>query len=110
MMIMTNVFILSPKTVANSVLAQIVDIDSSEPSAQWFTLSQMRSVEMQNSSTLQLNSAHECLGSLKAVMTSLNPLASVPQLSVTYFNVTKLVRVKIAPTSCFVFLQVMSAL
>lgn len=45
------------------------------------------------------------LGSLMAVITSLNPLLSVPQLSVTYFNVTKLVCVNSAPTNCFVFLH-----
>lgn len=48
------------------------------------------------------------LGSFTAVITNLNPLASVPHASVTYFNVTKLVRVNIAPTDCFVFRHVKS--
>lgn len=45
------------------------------------------------------------LGSLMAVITSLNPLLSVPQLSVTYFNVTKFVCVINAPINCFVSLH-----
>lgn len=49
------------------------------------------------------------LGSLTAVITNLKPFASVPHPSVTYFNVTKFVRVKIAPTDCFVFRHVRSA-
>lgn len=49
------------------------------------------------------------LGSLTAVMTSLKPLASVPQLSVTYLSVTKLLRVNSAPTCCFVLRQDRSA-
>ena len=45
------------------------------------------------------------LGSLTAVITNLKPFVSVPHPSVTYFSVTKFVRVKSAPTDCFVFLQ-----
>lgn len=48
------------------------------------------------------------LGSLTAVMTNLNPFVSVPHPSVTYFKVTKLVRVNMAPTDCFVFRHVIS--
>ena len=42
------------------------------------------------------------LGSLTDVITNLKPFASVPQLSVTYLSVTKLVRVNIELTVCFV--------
>lgn len=48
------------------------------------------------------------LGSLTAVITNLNPFVSVPHPSVTYFNVTKFVRVNMAPTDCFVFRHVIS--
>lgn len=48
-------------------------------------------------------------GSLKAVIINLNPLTRVPHESVTYLSVTKLVRVNITPTDCFVLLHVMSA-
>lgn len=48
------------------------------------------------------------LGSLIAVIISLNPFESVPQLSVLYLNVIWFVLVKRMPTLCFVFRQDMS--
>jgi len=48
------------------------------------------------------------LGSFTDVITNLKPFASVPQPSVTYFRVTKFVRVRSALTVFFVFRQEMS--
>uniref|UniRef100_A0A8D8IZL3 (northern house mosquito) hypothetical protein n=1 Tax=Culex pipiens TaxID=7175 RepID=A0A8D8IZL3_CULPI len=83
---------------------------SSDPSAQWFTPSQRRSVWMQNSGWLHRKSAQLIFESLTEVMTILKPFVSVPQLSVTYLNVRKFVLVNNAATDCFVSLQVKSAL
>lgn len=89
--------------------SQTVPKVSSEPSSQWFTVSHNKSGWMQNSLERQRKSLHECsfsweifekwmlaknywdsshvlLPSLIAVITSLK-LLSVPQPSVTYFNV-----------------------
>lgn len=86
----------------NSLIQLAVTL-SSEPSEQWLTPSHNNSGLIQNSLALHLKSRQACFGSLTAVITSLKPFKSVPQLSVTYFNVIKLVLVKIAPTDCLVF-------
>ena len=105
-----------------SLSAQRDVVVSSVLSPQWLTPSHSKSVEIQKSfwahrKSRQTNSAKkrispelkkktfkineikwDLLLSLNAVTTRWNPLVSVPQPSVTYLSVTKLVRVVIVPT------------
>lgn len=96
-----------------------------------FIPSHIKSADMQNSDDLHRNSLHawserkvsipldmirwmdlKCENCLlmffMAVNTNLNPLASVPQPSVTYFTVKKLLWVIMLPTVCLVLRQDMS--
>lgn len=103
---------------------------SSVESPQWLIPSQTKSAEMQNSVDLHLNSLQEwsetqkfssvnwvhtqmkcnqrLLIFLMAVKINLKPLESVPQPSVMYLSVKKLLWVIMFPTDCFVFRQDMS--
>merc|ERR1719264_1771044 len=72
---------------------------SSAPSPQWSTLSQTSWLSMQIPESHWKPLLHPLFSaSLKAVMISLKPCASVPHESVLYLRVRKLVRVKRTPS------------